>query len=87
MQVKILYCFESFSISNLENFILITLEFACLFIIFFRYFREELGEESYEEAKESTMEQLREFNERLQRLTSGNVSLIDELGAMQLVNT
>lgn len=52
----------------------------------FCYFREELGEESYEEAKESTMEQLREFNERLQRLTSGNVSLIDELGAMQLVN-
>ena len=31
------------------------------------------------------MEQLREFNESLQRMISGNMTLVDELGAMQLV--
>jgi nucleoside-triphosphatase THEP1 len=32
------------------------------------------------------MEQLREFNDSLQRMISGDMTLIDELGAMQLVN-
>lgn len=31
------------------------------------------------------MEQLREFNESLQRMISGDMTLINELGAMQLV--
>lgn len=31
------------------------------------------------------MEQLREFNESLQRMISGDMTLVDELGAMQLV--
>ncbi|KAL6260893.1 hypothetical protein P5V15_008421 [Pogonomyrmex californicus] len=41
-------------------------------------------ETDYQECKEDTMEQLREFNESLQRMISGNMTLIDELGAMQL---
>lgn len=31
------------------------------------------------------MEQLREFNESLQRMISGDMTLVNELGAMQLV--
>lgn len=32
------------------------------------------------------MEQLREFNESLQRMISGDMTLVNELGAMQLVS-
>lgn len=46
--------------------------------------RDELEDAEYEETKEETMEQLREFNESLQRLISGDVTLVDELGAMQM---
>ncbi|KYM77874.1 Protein LZIC, partial [Atta colombica] len=45
---------------------------------------ETLDETDYQECKEDTMEQLREFNESLQRMISGNMTLVDELGAMQL---
>lgn len=38
----------------------------------------------YEETKEDTMEQLREFNESLQRMITGDMTLVDQLGAMQL---
>ncbi|XP_029157520.1 protein LZIC-like [Nylanderia fulva] len=43
-----------------------------------------LDETDYQEAKEDTMEQLREFNESLQRMISGDMTLVNELGAMQL---
>jgi len=43
-----------------------------------------LDETDYQECKEDTMEQLREFNDSLQRMISGNMTLVDELGAMQL---
>ncbi|KAL6431452.1 protein LZIC-like [Cataglyphis hispanica] len=43
-----------------------------------------LDETDYQESKEDTMEQLREFNESLQRMISGDMTLINELGAMQL---
>ncbi len=49
------------------------------------YFREELEEEEYEETKKETLEQLSEFNESLKKLMSGNMTLVDELGGMQLV--
>lgn len=45
-----------------------------------------LDETDYQECKEDTMEQLREFNDSLQRMISGNMTLVDELGAMQLVD-
>uniref|UniRef100_A0A8C1D106 Leucine zipper and CTNNBIP1 domain containing n=1 Tax=Cyprinus carpio carpio TaxID=630221 RepID=A0A8C1D106_CYPCA len=47
--------------------------------------REELEEEEYEETKKETLEQLSEFNETLKKLISGNMTLVDELGGMQLV--
>ncbi|XDV46173.1 hypothetical protein PO909_014110 [Leuciscus waleckii] len=47
--------------------------------------REELEEEEYEETKKETLEQLSEFNESLKKLMSGNMTLVDELGGMQLV--
>ncbi|CAL1679127.1 unnamed protein product [Lasius platythorax] len=43
-----------------------------------------LDETDYQECKEDTMEQLREFNESLQRMISGDMTLVNELGAMQL---
>ncbi|EFN80836.1 protein LZIC isoform X2 [Harpegnathos saltator] len=43
-----------------------------------------LDEVDYQECKEDTMEQLRELSESLQRMISGDMTLIDELGAMQL---
>ncbi|XP_035727606.1 protein LZIC-like [Vespa mandarinia] len=46
--------------------------------------KDEMTNEEYEEAKEETMEQLRELNESLQRMISGNMTLINQLGAMQL---
>jgi len=45
-----------------------------------------LDETDYQECKEDTIEQLREFNDSLQRMISGDMTLVDELGAMQLVN-
>lgn len=46
--------------------------------------RDEMTSEEYEEAKEETMEQLRELNESLQRMISGDMTLVNQLGAMQL---
>ncbi|XP_077276583.1 protein LZIC [Temnothorax americanus] len=43
-----------------------------------------LDETTYREYKEDTVEQLREINESLQRMISGNVTLVDELGATRL---
>lgn len=51
----------------------------------FLYSREELDDEEYEETKKETLEQLSEFNESLKKLMSGNMTLVDELGGMQLV--
>jgi len=70
--------------SNFKNFALIYIYF---FMSCVNYFvnRLTLDEMDYLECKEDTMEQLREFNESLQRMISGNMTLVDELGAMQLV--
>ncbi|KAL6483002.1 hypothetical protein MHYP_G00078740 [Metynnis hypsauchen] len=46
--------------------------------------REELDDEEYEETKKETLEQLSEFNESLKKVMSGNMTLVDELGGMQL---
>ncbi|XP_043285841.1 protein LZIC-like [Venturia canescens] len=46
--------------------------------------RDSITQEEYEQMKEETMEQLREFNESLRRMITGDMTLIDELGAMQL---
>ncbi|XP_015118458.1 protein LZIC isoform X2 [Diachasma alloeum] len=46
--------------------------------------KEDLDESEYKETKGETMDQLREFNESLQRMISGDMTLVDQLGAMQL---
>jgi hypothetical protein len=60
------------------------LRFECIFTLCV-HFRDELSPEEYKEAKEETVEQLKEFNESLQKMMSGNMTLVDDLGAMQLV--
>ncbi|XP_074654780.1 protein LZIC-like [Tubulanus polymorphus] len=46
--------------------------------------REDLDEDEYEETKKDTMEQLKEFSDSLNRMKGGDLSLIDNLNAMQL---
>ncbi|GFR24951.1 protein LZIC [Trichonephila clavipes] len=46
--------------------------------------KNELDADEYEETKAETVEQLREFNTTLSKIMSGNMTLVDELGSMQL---
>ena len=48
-------------------------------------FRAELEPEEYEETRNETMEQLKEFQVSLNKLAKGNMSLVDDIGSMQLV--
>lgn len=52
----------------------------------YNYFRDSLDEAEYEETKEETIEQLKELNESLTKLVNGDISLIDAVGAVQLVS-
>lgn len=49
------------------------------------YSREDLDEEEYKETKNETLEQLKEFNDSLNKIISGDMTLVDELSGMQLV--
>lgn len=49
-------------------------------------FREELDDEEYEETREDTLSQLKEFQESLKSVAGGNMSLVDSIGAMNLVH-
>uniref|UniRef100_A0A7N8WWV3 Leucine zipper and CTNNBIP1 domain containing n=1 Tax=Mastacembelus armatus TaxID=205130 RepID=A0A7N8WWV3_9TELE len=40
--------------------------------------------EEYEETKKETLEQLSEFNDSLKKIMTGDMTLVDELGGMQL---
>ena len=77
--MQVLFRFNSFQKYYIYIFIFV---FFCYFV---NRINETLDETDYQECKEDTMEQLREFNESLQRMISGNMTLVDELGAMQLV--
>lgn len=44
-----------------------------------------MEEEEYEETKNETLEQLKEFKTSLDKMLEGNLSLVDELSGMQLV--
>ncbi|XP_024647849.2 protein LZIC isoform X3 [Macaca nemestrina] len=48
--------------------------------------REELDTDEYEETKKETLEQLSEFNDSLKKIMSGNMTLVDELSGMQLMD-
>lgn len=56
-----------------------------LFIIDLIYYRDELDAEEYEEARQDTLDQLQEFNDSLAKLAKGDISLVNTMGAMQLV--
>ena len=43
-----------------------------------------MEDDEYEETKQETLDQLKEFQESLNHLVEGNVSLVDEIGSMQL---
>ena len=49
-------------------------------------YRDDLDEDEYNETKKDTLEQLSEFNESLNRMKEGDLSLVDELNRIQLVN-
>lgn len=49
-------------------------------------FREDLDPDEYEETKKETVEQLKEFKESLVKLAGGNMTLVDDFSAMQLVS-
>lgn len=44
-----------------------------------------MEDDEYEETKRDTMEQLEEFNNSLEKLMKGDMSLVDQLSGMQLV--
>lgn len=46
--------------------------------------KDEMEPEEYEEAKNETVEQLKEFKESLDKMVEGNLSLVDDLNSMQL---
>ncbi|XP_068599497.1 protein LZIC [Brachionichthys hirsutus] len=46
--------------------------------------RDDLDEEEYEETKNETLEQLKEFSDSLNKIMTGDMTLVDELGGMQL---
>lgn len=46
--------------------------------------KDDFDEDEYEETKNETIEQLKEFKESLDKMIEGNVSLVDELNSMQL---
>ncbi|KAI0221307.1 Protein LZIC [Lamellibrachia satsuma] len=46
--------------------------------------REDLDDDEYEETKNETLEQLKEFNESLNRMKEGDLSLVDDVNSVQL---
>ncbi|XP_078615524.1 protein LZIC-like [Branchiostoma floridae x Branchiostoma japonicum] len=46
--------------------------------------REDLDEDEYEETKNETLEQLKEFSKTLEHMAQGDMTLVDELNSMQL---
>ena len=48
--------------------------------------RDELDEEEYDEMKSDTLEQLKEFQASLAKMADGNMTLVDDISAMQLVS-
>lgn len=50
-----------------------------------KFLRNDLDDDEYEDTKRETIEQMEEFNKYLVKLTTGNMTLIDDIGSMQLV--
>ena len=50
-------------------------------------YRDDLDPSEYEETRQETVEQLKEFNDSLSKLTAGDMTLVDEINRMQLVHS
>eukprot|EP00118_Oscarella_pearsei_P025436 m.308177 g.308177 ORF g.308177 m.308177 type:complete len:191 (+) comp43512_c0_seq1:20-592(+) len=46
--------------------------------------KEDMEEDEYKETKEETLEQLKEFNDSLVKMSAGNMTLVDDLSRMRL---
>lgn len=45
-----------------------------------------MTDDEYNESKEDTVEQLKEFNDRLNKITAGDMTIHDNLSIMRLVS-
>lgn len=54
--------------------------------LFVSHHREDMDPSEYEETRQETVDQLKEFNESLSKLTSGDMTLVNEINRMQLVS-
>jgi hypothetical protein len=45
-----------------------------------------MTDDEYNESKEDTVEQLKEFNDRLSKITAGDMTIHDNLSIMRLVS-
>lgn len=50
------------------------------------YYRDEMTDDEYNESKEDTVEQLKEFHVRLNKITAGDMTIHDKLTTMRLVS-
>ena len=93
-EARIIYFYSSRSINsvlNLHSFDTVIQQaysrIAQELLINLHYFcRDDLDAEEYEDTKNDTIEQLKEFKESLDKMMGGDLSLVDELNSMQLVN-
>jgi len=58
-----------------------------IFIRVRRRHRSDMTDDEYNESKEDTVEQLKEFNERLSKIAAGDMTLHDKLSIVRLVST
>lgn len=49
-------------------------------------YRSDMTDDEYNESKEDTVEQLKEFNDRLNKITAGDMTIHDNLSIMRLVS-
>lgn len=57
-----------------------------IFFVITIFFRADLSPDEYESMKEESKQQLVEFNATLSKMSTGNMSLVDELSAMKMVS-
>lgn len=46
--------------------------------------KDELGESEYNESRDETLEQIKEFNSSLDKMAAGDMTLVDDIGKVQL---
>ena len=46
--------------------------------------KDDLGESEYKDSREETLEQIKEFNSSLDKMATGDMTLVDDIGKVQL---